>query len=221
MEQNSLIFLESEIFIFENQMQFKHYRKFGKKTVLSNFQNSKMSEKYLKANVITQCNDVLDSCSSFEIVLSCLEDLKDLLYRNEYPRSLVREKIDIFLNSAGNPDLPDFNALLCLNYTSPQTEYYARKLLGKMKLLLPNCHVSLALQTVKISKLFSKSAKAPPKLGVPIPLFKLPTQIIVLYALANLTTSVDVKDFLTIELKNTGGTLPVKFIPILTLARFT
>ena len=31
-----------------------------------------------------------------------------------------------------------------------------------MKVLLPNFHVSLALQTVKISKLFSKSAKAPP-----------------------------------------------------------
>ena len=52
-------------------------------------------------------------------------------------------------------------------------------------------------------------------------IFKLPTQIIILYALANLSTSVDIKDLLTIELKNTGGTLPVKFIPILTFARFT
>ena len=46
--------------------------------------------------------------------------------------------------------------------SSPQTEYYARKLLQKMKHTLPNFHVSLALSTVKISKLFSKSAKAPP-----------------------------------------------------------
>ena len=161
MEENRLIFLDSEIFIFENQIQFKHYRKFGQRTVLSNFKNSKMSKKYLKSNIITQCNNVLDACSTYEIFLSSLDDLKNLLYRNEYPKYLVREKIDIFLNSQGKPDLPDFDAILCLNYTSPQTEYYARKLITKMKLLLPNFHVSLALKTVKISQLFSKSAKGP------------------------------------------------------------
>jgi hypothetical protein len=90
--------------------------------------------------------------------LSCLDDLKNLLYRNEYPKYFVREKIDIFLNSQGNFNL---DAILCLNYTSPRIEYYARKLITKMKLMLPNIHVSLALKTVKISQLFSKSAKGP------------------------------------------------------------
>ena len=66
MVENSLIFLESEIFISNNSIEFKYYRKFGQKTILSNFKNSKMSKKYLKANIITQCNNVLDACSTYE-----------------------------------------------------------------------------------------------------------------------------------------------------------
>ena len=163
MTENKLIFLESEIFILDNQIQFKHFRKFEQKTVLSNFKHSKMSKKYLKANIITQCNNILDACSSYDIFLSCLDDLRILLYRNEYPKPLVRERINIFLRSKEKPKLPDFNAILCLNYTSPQTEHHARKLLRKMKILLPEFHVSLALKTIKISQLFSKSAKAPPE----------------------------------------------------------
>ena len=123
MTENSLIFLESEIFISNNKIQFRHYRRFGKKTVLSNFKNSKMSKKYLNANILTQCNNVLDACSSYDIFLQCLEELKLLLYRNEYTKPLVREMINIFLHSQGKSDMPDCDAYLCLNYTSPQTEY--------------------------------------------------------------------------------------------------
>ena len=163
MTENKLIFLKSEIFILDNQIQFKHFRKFEQKTVLSNFKHSKMSKKYLKANIITKCNNILDTCSSYDIFLSFLDDLRILLYRNEYQEPLVRERINIFLRSKENPKLPDFNAFLCLNHISPQTEHYARKLLRKMKILLPECHVSLALKTIKISQLFSKRAKAPPE----------------------------------------------------------
>ena len=122
----------------------------------------KMSKKYLKANIFTQCHNVFDSCSNYDIFLSCLDDLKQLLLRNDYPKYLINERINIFLQSQEKPVLPDINAILCLDYTSSQTEYYARKLIQKMKRILPNFHVSLALSTVKISKLFSKSAKAPP-----------------------------------------------------------
>ena len=95
--------------------------------------------------------------------MACLDDLKILLYRNDYSEALVREKINIFLRSKEKPKLPDFDAYLCLNYTSPQTEYHARKLLSKMKLFLPDFNVSLCLQTIKLSKLFSQSAKADPE----------------------------------------------------------
>ena len=45
MAENSLVFSESEIYISENKVTFKHYRRFGQKTVLSNFKQSEMSEK--------------------------------------------------------------------------------------------------------------------------------------------------------------------------------
>ena len=163
MTENSLIFLESEIFISNNKIQFRHYRRFGKKTVLSNFKNSKMSKKYLNANILTQCNNVLDACSSCDIFLQCLEDLKLLLYRNEYPKPLVRENINIFLHSKGKPDMPDFDAYICLSYTCPKTEYYAQKLIPIMRQILPNFNISLSLKTIKISQLFSKSVKSDPE----------------------------------------------------------
>ena len=81
-----------------------------------------MSEKYLNANIITQCNNGLDACSIYEIFSACLEDLKILLYRKDYPEALVRKNIKIFLRRKEEPKLSDFDAYLCLNYTSPQTE---------------------------------------------------------------------------------------------------
>ena len=62
MAENSLVFSESEIYISENKVNFKLFRRFGQKTVLSNFLQSEMSKKYLKANIITQCNNLLDAC---------------------------------------------------------------------------------------------------------------------------------------------------------------
>ena len=99
MTNNSLIFLDCNLFLENNEIHFRHYRKFGLDTVLSNFKHSKMSKKYLKANIFTQCHNLLNGCSSFEIFLSCLEDLKTLLYQNDYPKYLVKERIDIFLQN--------------------------------------------------------------------------------------------------------------------------
>ena len=163
MTNNSLIFLDCNLFLENNEIHFRHYRKFGLDTVLSNFKHSKMSKKYLKANIFTQCHNLLNGCSSFEIFLSCLEDLKTLLYQNDYPKYLVKERIDIFLQNQEKPELPNIDAILCLQYTSPQAEYFARKLIQKMKFILPTFHVSLALKTCKITQLFSTSAKAPPE----------------------------------------------------------
>ena len=83
MSENRLVFLESEIYIKNNIIEFKHYRKFGQKTVLSNFKNSKMSQKYSKSNICTQCHNVLDACLTYDI-FNHVDDLRVLLYRNEY-----------------------------------------------------------------------------------------------------------------------------------------
>ena len=93
MTNNSLIFLDWNLFLENNEIHFKHYRKFGLDTVLSNLKHSKMSKKYLKANVFTQCYTLLNGCSSFDIFLSCLEYLKTRLNRNDYPKYLMRKRI--------------------------------------------------------------------------------------------------------------------------------
>ena len=50
---NELIFLDSKVFLKNNELNFIKYRKMGSLTVISNFQHSLMSPKYLKGGIIT------------------------------------------------------------------------------------------------------------------------------------------------------------------------
>ena len=65
----------------------------------------------------------------------------------------------IFLKN-DKPEKPEINATLRLSYTCANTENYCEQLVQKMKNVLPNYNVNIALKTVKISQLFSRSAKA-------------------------------------------------------------
>ena len=63
------------------------------------------------------------------------------------------------------PDKPKIDATLCLNYGCANTETYCKQLIQKMRQILPSFNVNIALKTVQISQLFSRSAK-PEKLPV-------------------------------------------------------
>ena len=42
-----------------------------------------------------------------------------------------------------------------------KSEYYAKQLIREIKNVLPEMHVNIALKTIKVTRLFSRSAKAP------------------------------------------------------------
>ena len=93
-----------------------------------------------------------------------LKKVKTIFLRNQYPKYLLDQKMDLFLNRK-KPDKPKIDATLCLNYSCANTETYCKQLIQKMRQVLPNFNVNIALKTVKISQLFSRSAK-PEKLPV-------------------------------------------------------
>ena len=81
---NEIIFLDTKIYIHNGIAEFKRYRKKRHYTVISNFRESLMSMKYLKENIFTALHRERDACSTHEIFLESLEELKTVFYRNLY-----------------------------------------------------------------------------------------------------------------------------------------
>ena len=80
--QNEIIFLDTKIFIKNSVLEFIRYKKKGHFTVISNFQHSIMSMKYLKGNIFTALHRERDACSTPQIFMESLEELKTVFYRN-------------------------------------------------------------------------------------------------------------------------------------------
>ena len=136
----------------------KNYRKFGNKTIFSNYNKAVMPKRYLISNIFTQFHNVFDSSSNKFYLLEGLKRVKNIFLNNEYPEYLLDQKMKLFLNNK-KPDKPKIDATLTLNYTCANTELYCKQLVHKMKNSLPEFNINIALKTVKISQLFSRSAK--------------------------------------------------------------
>ena len=95
--KNEIIFLDTKIFIDNGIIEFIKYRKRGLMTVISNFQHRVMSMKYLKGNIFTALHRGRNACSTQNIFLQSLEELKEVFYRNSYPIALVEHRINTFL----------------------------------------------------------------------------------------------------------------------------
>ena len=64
MVNNRLIFLDCELFIENDKIEFKNFRKCGNETIFSNYQKSIMPKRYLISNIFTQFQNVTDSSSN-------------------------------------------------------------------------------------------------------------------------------------------------------------
>ena len=100
-----------------------------------------------------------DCSSSHELFLESLEELKEVLRRNNNPSRLVDNKIKELLKNDQKPDHPPKIHTLCLDYNSPAIEGYVQKLIKRMKKLVPSFEVNLAYKTRKVSDLFSFTSK--------------------------------------------------------------
>ena len=57
-----------------------------------------------------------------------LKKVKTIFLRNQYPKYLLDEKMNLFLNHK-KPDKPKIDATLCLNYSCANTETYCIQLI--------------------------------------------------------------------------------------------
>ena len=157
---NEIIFLDMTIFINnENNLEFKKYRKNSVETVISNFEHSVVSKKYLKGGIMTNLHREYDASSSHVNFLETLEELKEVFSRNSYPPALVNSKIRQFLSDSVKLPRKPMIHTVCFEYSSPVIEYSICELIRKMSQILPNFLVNVSYRSVKVSKLFSFRAK--------------------------------------------------------------
>ena len=158
--KNEINFLDITVYLNESDnLEFKKYRKNSVDTVISNFEQSVISKKYLKGGIFTNLHRELDACSSHDIFLESLEELKEVYSRNSYPAALVKSKIRQFLENPIKPLREPTAHTICLEYSSPNIEYSICELTRKMSKILPDFRVNVAYRSVKVSKLFSFLAK--------------------------------------------------------------
>ena len=156
--ENRIIFLDKLIYIKnENILEFKKYRKNSVESVLSNFEHSLVSKKYLKGGIMTNLHREYNASSSHENFLETLEELKEVYSRNFYPVALVNSKIKLFLSDSVKPARKPMIHTVCFEYSSPLIEYGICDLIRKMSQILPE--VNVTYKSVEVSKLFSFPAK--------------------------------------------------------------
>ena len=158
--KSEINFLDTTVYIDENnQLEFRKYRKNSLHTVISNFEHSVISKKYLKGGILTNLHREYDASSSHDIFLESLEELKEVYSRNSYPIALVNSKIRQFLENPVKPPREPTAHTICLEYSSPNIEYSICELTRKMAKIIPEFRVNVAYRSIKVSKLFSFLAK--------------------------------------------------------------
>ena len=161
---NKINFLDMTIFIDDNsKLQFIKYRKDSVYTVIANFQKSVASHRYLKGSINTVLHREYTSCSTDELFIESLSELREVYARNSYPKALIESKIKNFMSQISKqtektPREP-FTWTVCLEYTSPLIESNIYELSRKIKQLIPEFRLNIAFRAVKLRKLFSFHAK--------------------------------------------------------------
>ena len=156
-QENQIVFLDTTVYInSKNELEFKKYRKNGLQTVISNFEHSVVSKKYLKGGILTNLHRELDSSSSHENFLETLEELKEVYSRNSYPAALINSKIKIFLSDSEKPARKPSTHTVCFEYSSPQIEYFICELTRKMANIrinkkYPEFRVNVTNRSVKVN----------------------------------------------------------------------
>ena len=83
-----------------------------------------MRYKYLEGGIFAPLHRERNACSSNEIFLESLNELKEVFNRNSYPPWLVKDKIIAFLKYDKKPDRPETTMSICCDYTSRNIEQY-------------------------------------------------------------------------------------------------
>ena len=131
----------------------------GLDSITSNYQKSVISKGYLKSNIFTSLHNSVFSCSTQEIFLEDMPNIKEIFLRNGYPEHIINEKFAIFLCSAEKQERPEISLTFCISYTSPRIEYYFQTLVNRMKAIIPKFNVRFAYKSLKFRNIFIKNGK--------------------------------------------------------------
>ena len=115
--------------------------------------------KYLQGNIFTALHRERHACSTQNIFLKSLVELKEVFYRNSYPLALIEQRIRTFLADDKKRERDPTNLTIVFDYTTPHIEQYICRLTRRMSNILPNFRVNIAYRTIKVTKIFSSHAK--------------------------------------------------------------
>ena len=88
-----------------------------------------------------------------------LNEMRDILQKNGYPKKLVESKIETFLKNDQKPPKKTLNHTITLDYNSHRVQKVISNLLKKMTKLVPDFTVNMSFRSVKLTKFFSSRAK--------------------------------------------------------------
>ena len=101
-----------------------------------------------------------NSSSNHDKLLNDMEhNLKPIFLKNSYPLKLINTNFTNFLRNGPKQKPSDASFTLCVPYTAKSIDFHVQKLIRQIKLIIPNFHVRLAYEGIKLSNLFSADAK--------------------------------------------------------------
>ena len=178
-ENNSLVFLDTSIFIDNNgKLQLKMYRKPNNSDVKINYKCAIMPKKYKLSSLsgdIFRCFYTTTTPEELEIALN---NMSNLYINNNYPKNLIKNKImEIrnrnFTSNANKKERekeimenPEKHYNLCLSFSAQRCEKISHKIINLVKKFTPEYKLNICWKSEKLSKFYS------PRLKLSIPEFE-------------------------------------------------
>ena len=160
-------FLDTKIYLKNNTLVMKMYRKESVSEVITNSRESITLKKYLISTLyveIYRCNNTTSNDGDLKIALN---NLTDLAVKNGYRLSLIKEKIkevknQKFISKEGKTEriakiskYPERNYNLVLTYTNDRCTKISSKIYNLIKNITPNFNLSIISSNDKIPRLHS------------------------------------------------------------------
>ena len=159
MKNNTLKFLNMEIFIEKSKIKFRKVFKKDLNTVFTNYTESVSPQRYKNSAIYTQLHRVRDCSSDREQFSKSLNELRIIYTRNNYPSWLVERKIKSFSENFEKTPRPENAHTFVLDYNSPIVEYHAQKLINKIKSFAPDFAINSCYRSIKVSQLYGYTFK--------------------------------------------------------------
>ena len=172
----NLVFLDTCIFLKNNQYEIKNYRKPTASNVVTNFRKSETPIKYKISTLVGSIYRANDTCSNPEDLNLTLKNLEKRFVSNGYPQGMISERIELIKKNNFVPkkvidwnaeikDNPNRNFSISIPFTSNRCQKIEKKIRKIIKSITPNFNINFCWRNIKLSQLITPKTKpATPKL---------------------------------------------------------